>query len=448
MARRITPKILRTVVASCVLVLLAAARGPVAAQGRRDGATTAGTPTTTRQLEPRQSRLRIFDDVWENIRARYYDPDMRGVDWEEARETFRPQAAGARTEADFYAVMRRMIARLQDPHTRVFAPGESMDWRVSRFVAVGVTLREIGGELVVTGVMEGSEAARAGVRAGDSVTGVDGEPVSAVIARRMQEQTAETATTARFLAVTKLFDGPRDSFVTVTFSSASAPEKRVRLRREVRARAPSLRVRRAAGDVGVVQFNIFTPEIAAQLVREFRDELGKARGVVLDLRDNGGGEAEAMADIASLFLPQGRSLGVFTDRAGRVRLEPHTRAALLSTAQAPPNFRGRIVVLTGAKTASASEVFVAALKEAERARVVGEKSCGCVLGIRRRHTLGDGGVLDVSEMDYRTPRGARLEGAGVVPDEVITPTRRDLQAGRDPALERAVEILKSRRDER
>jgi C-terminal processing protease CtpA/Prc len=64
-----------------------------------------------------------------------------------------------------------------------------------------------------------------------------------------------------------------------------------------------------------------------------------------------------------------------------------------------------------------------------------------VLAIRRRHTLPDGGELDVSEMDYRTSTGARLEGVGVTPDETITLKKRDLLARRDRALERALDYL-------
>ncbi len=394
----------------------------------------------------REGRLRVFDEVWENINARYYDAQMQGADWRALGAEFRTQAADASNEAELYAVLRRMISHLHDPHTRVFAPGESTDWRVARFVAVGVTVRELGGEMLVTSVERGSEAARAGVRAGDAVLSLDGEPVSLIIARRLADQQAsEASVTARFLAVTKLFDGPRDSFVSVVFRGAEDKrERRVKLRREFHARAPSLRVRREGGHVGVVQFNIFTEEIAAELMRALRDKLGDARALVVDLRENGGGEAEAMADIASIFLPTDESLGQFTDRARRIQLEPHTRSLPVSTAEMLTTFRGPVVILTSAKTASASEVFSAALKEAGRATLIGENTCGCVLGIRRRHTLPDGGLLDISEMDYHTTGGKRLEGAGLKPDEQLSPTRQDLQNGRDNVLEHAVEILKKR----
>jgi C-terminal processing protease CtpA/Prc len=85
--------------------------------------------------------------------------------------------------------------------------------------------------------------------------------------------------------------------------------------------------------------------------------------------------------------------------------------------------------------------LVAALKEARRATIIGQNTCGCVLAIRRRHALPDGGELDISEMDYATATGTRLEGAGLMPDEKITLDRADLRARRDRAIERAIELL-------
>jgi carboxyl-terminal processing protease len=206
---------------------------------------------------------------------------------------------------------------------------------------------------------------------------------------------------------------------------------------------PQFDVRRVEG-VAVVHFNIFTPQIASSLVRALREDkrLRDARGLVIDLRDNGGGEAESMIDIASAFLPAGTRLGTFTDRDGRTVDAPRARRTMLFAAEEITNFGGALVVLTGGRTASAAEIFVAALKDAGRARVLGEQTCGCVLAIRTRHQLPDGGLLDVSEMDYRTARDRRLEGTGIAPDEIVEPTRRDIEDHRDPALARAVAILR------
>ena len=421
---------------ACLLALAPAAFVPGAGAGTFGGAGVEYAST-------REGRLRLFDEVWEQVRERYFDPGLQGVDWEEVRRSLRPVAAEARDGAELYAVLRRMLSTLRDPHTRVFAPGESTDWRVQRYVSVGVAVRELSGQVVVTDVERDSEAEDAGLRAGDVVLAVDGEPAARLVARRLAELGAAGPASARLLTVARLFEGPRGSSVRISFARPGGRRPReATLRREPRTRLPSFEVRGRGDGVRLVRFNIFTAEVAAQFARALRGELRDARALVIDLRDNGGGEAESMADLASTLLPAGLSLGRFTDRAGAVRLEPFTRAALVTTADSFERFRRPLILLTNARTASAAEVFAAVLRETNRASVIGEATCGCVLGIRRRHRLPDGGVLDVSEMDYHTAAGTRLEGAGLRPDVTVEPTLEDLRRHRDRALERALEILK------
>lgn len=410
---------------------------PVSANGRVTTAT-------------REGRLVVFDDVWQTIRERYYDPELHGLDWEELRARLRPLAAEASGETEFYSVLRRLTSRLRDAHTRVFSPGERYDWQRPTYIGVGLSLREIAGEIIVTRVERGGEAERGGVRAGDALLSIEGEPVAAVFARRLAEEVgASTDLAARQQAAARLFKGTRDTFVTAVFAkdNARSGSRSVRLRRVLQSRPPALSVQKSEG-FPVVTFNMFVPEIASELMRALRrGELRGARGLVIDLRDNGGGHAETMTDIASAFLPQGTNLGEFTDREGRVNSAPQTRAAMLFAADAVSEFRGAVVVLTSTRTASAAEILAAALQETRRARVIGEHTCGCVLAIRRRHTLPDGGLLDISEMDFRTARHTRLEGRGVTPDELVQPTRRDISDERDTALERAIRILKGKAEQ-
>ncbi|MBV9958401.1 MAG: hypothetical protein JO360_08270, partial [Acidobacteria bacterium] len=123
----------------------------------------------------REGRLAVFDDAWETIRARYYDPALRGVDWDEVRARLRPLAAEAGSSAEFYAVMRRMTGTLRDAHTRVYAPEEKFDWQHPRYLGVGILVREVAGQPVVSMVEASSEAARAGLRAGDLLQRIDEE---------------------------------------------------------------------------------------------------------------------------------------------------------------------------------------------------------------------------------------------------------------------------------
>ena len=443
-----TPLAARLVFIFCFALLPAASLPPFHAPTSAAAATTTALDAVS--ADTRAGRLAVFDDVWKTIAERYYDPKLGGVDWEAQRECFRPLAGAAESRADFYAILRRMIGSLRDAHTRVFAPEERTEWHRPVYTSVGLSLREIEGELLVTHVERGSEAERAGVRAGDALLTVDGRPAGELLSRRLSEAPVDSQnTSARLGATSRLFDGPRDTLVELRLASSrdAARVRLVRLRRSLRTRSPALTVRRDEG-AAVVSFNFFTQEIAVELMRHFRErkDLRAARGLVVDLRENGGGDAEAMIDIASAFLPAGTALGEFRDRGGDVAAAPHTRRAMLLAADAVANFNGPVVVLTGPRTASAAEIFAAALQERGRARVVGEQTCGCVLAIRRRHVLPDGGLLDISEMDYRTAAARRLEGAGVTPDEAVAVTRRDIEGGRDPALSLALARLKSAGD--
>lgn len=99
----------------------------------------------------RAGRLAVFDDAWARINERYYDQTFHGVDWDAQRMTFRALAAEADSSQELYGVLRSMIASLNDPHTRVFAPDEKSDWWRPRFVSVGFAIAEIAGLPTATG---------------------------------------------------------------------------------------------------------------------------------------------------------------------------------------------------------------------------------------------------------------------------------------------------------
>jgi carboxyl-terminal processing protease len=393
--------------------------------------------------ETREGRLAVFDDVWETIRARYYDASFNGLDWEAERERFRPQAAEAKTSAEFYEVLRRMLGALRDSHTRVYAPEEKFDWQHPRVVTTGISIREVDGQPVVVLVDPDSDAKRAGVRVGDIITSVDDEPALELFTKRLKEVTgASTPHSRRARAMATLLAGVPSSTVKVGWRASDGRERVATLRREWRDRTAKLNIESLRGGFYVVRFDAFTRAVTYDLMRALQNRLRRARGIVLDLRNNGGGDSEAMTDIVSIFLEPRTPLGRFTDRTGRVVVEPETRRAMVLAADAIASFDGSLAVLTSERTASAAEIFVASIKEARRAVLIGTGTCGCVLAIRRRHLLPDGGELDISEMDYRTSLGQRLEGAGVAPDETITLSLSDLRAARDRAIERALERLK------
>ncbi|HEY8188139.1 MAG TPA: S41 family peptidase [Pyrinomonadaceae bacterium] len=388
----------------------------------------------------REGRLAVFDDAWSRINERYYDRRFNGLDWDAQRTTFRPLAADAGSSQELYAILRRMIGSLDDPHTRVFAPEEKFDWWRPRFVSTGLAIAEVDGQATVVQVERGSAPQRAGVRVGDVIEAVSGEPASSLIKERLAISPGSVSASSRFRAFAKLLDGPPGSSVEVSWRTKDGKRESARFDRHWGQRELGVKVRRVQGEYAVIEIDAFTKPIAAAFTRSLKKRVDGATGIIIDLRGNGGGDAEAMADIASTFLGPGSNLGQFTDRFGiSFTISTHSRSLfspdLIAQTKLP------LIVLTSERTSSAAEIFIQALKVSKRATILGTETCGCVLAVRTRHELPDGGLLDISELNYETAEGHRLEGHGIKPDEIVTVERSDLYSGRDRAVELAVTKL-------
>ena len=134
-----------------------------------------------------EGRLSVFDDAWERINERYYDRKFHGLDWDAQRTTFRPLAAKAESSRELYTVLRRMIAPLNDPHTRVFAPEEKFDWWRPRFVTVGFTYQRSRGTADCYQSRSQLRASSSRLRAGDVIENVDGEAATSLIKQRLAD---------------------------------------------------------------------------------------------------------------------------------------------------------------------------------------------------------------------------------------------------------------------
>ena len=396
--------------------------------------------TTVVSTSTAEGRLAVFDDVWETIDERYYDSQFHGVDWQKSRTTFRAAAAKANSSRDFYEVIRKMISALRDAHTRVYAPDEKFDWWNPRFITLGFTIREVEGWPTVVQVDRTSQAARNGIRPGDVITKIDDIPAKEFIRQKLQTPGLASDASARFRAIANVLEGPAGSIVKIDWQSKNGKTRAAEFTRFWNQRQLGFSSQRA-DRLAIIRIDAFTQSLALEFTKALPAMIDGAEGIILDLRANGGGDAEAMADLVSPFLEDGTGLGKFVDRLGasfelhsyRKRLWPSTPATDLP-----------IVILTSESTASAAEIMASVLQTKRGAQVIGSATCGCVLAIRNRHPLPDGGVLDVSEFDYRTAEGVRLEGRGITPNEVTTLKRQDLYAGRDRTMEVAKSLFRRR----
>lgn len=359
-----------------------------------------------------ERNLAVFERVWGLVAAKHYEPRFAGVDWSAAAAEFAPRAAAARDERELYRVLNEMLEPLHDSHTHALRPDQVVERRTEQRVRAGFRMVRVEQRWVVSDVLEESPAARAGVRPGWIAVSRNGEP--------LPERPDFRAAVGEELRWE--FLDPADRRVTV---STRAERLTIGSRRIVRE---------LDGGIVYLRFDEFAGADRRWLNRQLKEHRN-APGVVIDLRWNGGGDTVSLGIAIGEFFGRGVDCGTFVTRSGKRREQTSWQ---LGSA----DYRGRVVVLVDAATASAAEIFSAVMQAHGRATVIGRKTAGAVLASLFYH-LPDGGELQLSRFDYVAPGGRRLEGAGLVPDVVVERTLAEARSGRDRDLEAAVARLRA-----
>ncbi len=177
------------------------------------------------------------------------------------------------------------------------------------------------------------------------------------------------------------------------------------------------------------------PAVDARFQRAI-DEFRAVDGMVIDLRGNPGGLAAMMMGISGHFVTDRRPLGVMKTRDSELTFVANPRLVSADGMRVQP-FAGPVAILVDALSGSATECFTGGMQAIKRARVFGETSMGQALPALF-DKLPNGDLLIHAYADFVTADGTRLEGRGVVPDEIVTLKRADLLAGRDGPLEAAL----------
>jgi carboxyl-terminal processing protease len=440
--RRPTPVAVLTSVA--LLVVLASLPPATATPPRAMPASKSLGTATTHRLSAK-ARKEIFDKVGKEIQERYYDPAFNGVDWDAVQRTYFPEAAAARNDQEYYAVLSRMTSELHDVHTRFSSPDQWNSVKRREGVGAGFSVDEIDGKTVVTSVRARSSAAEAGLEPGMILVTVDGHAVSERVAelqRNLPPSSSDRAT--RLAAYGRLLGGAPGSTFTAGLQKAGGAKLDVTLTRRVYSVTSSVTAYRLPSGNAYIRFDGFDPAIT----KEFREALVKFRdapGVLLDLRRNGGGELSVLMPIAGYFFDRKTLFAKDATRSGK----PLSEFAgifklpldLYVGKKGDQVYSSSVAILVDARSASSAEVFAAGMQETHRATIVGDLTCGCVLGIAKPRMMKGGGVLEISEVLWFSPQGRKLEGAGVTPDEAVVPRVVDLQQRRDAAVQQADAIL-------
>ncbi len=343
----------------------------------------------------------------------------RLADFAAFRAAYVPLAsAAADPKALRYAAIRAMTTSLHDCHTFFLSPVASDTINETREGkgSVGIGVELIGTPALVTEVIAGGPAERAGVLVGDRIASIDGADASALGPSAAFERiNGDEGTSVRLVVRRPGVDA------TVEFT----------IGRE-RVIPRNIETRVLAGGIGYVRVRNFVESGVRGPLRDALTALD-AQGVtrwIIDIRGNPGGQFDPEA--ISLFVKD----GVTTRDRGRNRQIEETRASGDVLAVIRP-----LVLLTNNRTGSVAEAFAAALQEYHVAYVVGAATNGCV-GFTDIAALGDGSSIAVTTHVNLGPVTDRpLNGVGVIPDEAVERTQADIAAGRDPQLDAAVAHL-------
>ncbi|MGH2375289.1 MAG: S41 family peptidase [bacterium] len=335
----------------------------------------------------------------------------------------------------FDGAARGMLEALGDPYTRYMEPGVYKEFSQGVkgfFFGIGIFIDMRDGQLIVVQPIEGTPAHRAGLRPGDRIRLINNVSTDGMALQEAVTRIRGPAGTKVKLRIARPglnvdVEITRARIQIVSVQGASSLDEATR-----RTLAAD-----RLGYIRIQAFNDDTPrEVTAELDRISKD---RVRGVIVDLRSNGGGLLHEALEIASRFVPHGRPVLHRVGRDGRRTTERSGGGVKVGVP---------IVVLVNEFSASASEILAGALRDSAEATVVGIKTFGKGV-IQSIFPLSSGGAAAVTTEKYLTPAERDIHGVGIAPD-VAAGERLEGKAEADVTriqadqLKRAIDVLKQR----
>lgn len=322
-----------------------------------------------------------------------------------------------------YAVIRGAIDSLGDPHTRFIDPGAAVRMQErfeGAYDGIGAYVQENDQGLTeIVRPISGSPAEEAGLRPGDMVVAVDGE---SVIGKALDE-------------VISYILGPAGTEVVITFVRRDIPEPFDVPITRAHIVIPVVVHEMLEDDIAYVELVSFNSLATDQLQRALQELLSQnPRGLILDLRNNGGGLLTQSVSVADLFLPEAV---ILYERNTQEVINEIFYASDGQIAEEIP-----LVVLINAFSASAAEIVAGAIRDHDRGVLIGETTFGKG-SVQMPHTLSDGSQLNVTIAHWYTPANINIDEEGIAPDiEVeMDPTELIADPADDVQLQRAIDYF-------
>lgn len=307
-----------------------------------------------------------------------------------------------------------------DPYTVYFTNEEAKEFQSNldgKFTGIGAELDKKDGALIVRSTLDDSPAKKAGLQSNDIIAKVNDQDTSKwSIDQAVSNIRGDKGTTVKLTIVrgqeVKEVPIVRDNIVN-----------------------PSVKTEMLADDVGYIRISRFaddTSRLVQDAAASFKSK--NVRGVIVDVRGNGGGYLNAAQQVASLWLKQGEV--IVQERRG------DTVTDTLKATNSSPIMQGiKTVILVDEASASASEILAGALHDYDAATLVGKKTFGKG-SVQQLLDISSGGQLKVTIAKWFTPKGVNISKEGIKPDVEVVVSPEDIAAKRDTQRDKAIELLK------
>lgn len=392
---------------------------------------TAAAPAQEGTLKE-ETKTEVLERVNTLVTKSAFVPGIDFSKWTSFIEAEKTNLEAAKSDEDFQRVINGALSKFGASHIVLSTPKAAEVRRTGQTVGVGITTQPTDDGLTIVRTVKGAPADLAGLRPGDVITLVDGKAVEGI----------------------KGIPGPEGTTVTLTVKRGTE-SKEYTIKRE---RFSTVRPEELAWvDKDTARLSIYTFDFTydRDRVESLMKDAQKARNLIVDLRDNGGGAVVNLEHLLGMLCPPDKPIGTFISKSLVRRYNEETgedgkdlaKVAAWSDQKIKPRlnrrvarYKGNIAVLVNRWSGSASEIAAAALRDNAGATVVGTKSAGAVL-VSVIVPASNGFMLQYPLSDYVTVSGLRLEGNGVTPDVEAADPKLRLPDTKDEVVEKAVQSL-------
>lgn len=386
----------------------------------------------------RERARRMLELVISDLKKNYYDTSFRGMNLDERFKIADEKIRNATSLGQVVGIIAQVMLELNDSHAYFIPPLQTTS------ADYGWQMQMIGDKCYVVAVKPGSDAEAKGLKPGDEIWSLDGI-----------EPTRDNVWKLTYLYYTLR---PRAG-MRLVLQDPNGQQREMEVKARIRQRLSHIDFLREYNDLvreaeDADRFNRHRyVEIGEDLLiwkmpRFDLDEAGvdqmmakvkKRKALILDLRSNGGGAVLTLTRLVGHFFDRDIKIA---DRKGRKEMKP----MIAQTRGGDRVFTGKLVVLIDSRSGSASELLARVVQMEKRGAVIGDRTMGAVMESRLfPHETGAGSTIffaaSITDANLVMSDGKSLENVGVIPDELLLPTRSDLAAKRDPVMSRAARLV-------